>query len=160
MLLARTQLRKGNCVSVLELLNRSSAPVKLMTSLVIFSQDATQTNTDLQDAFKQDLSRKWWRNPKLKLSILHEKCSVLTLEYFQNINIRSLLSRTAEHIFTQMDAVLKRSVTNIELNNARRCFPLSSHRYCFVQGGAADHSRNHNVASVPSSMTTKKTLLH
>lgn len=46
-----------------------------MTSLVIFSQDATQTYTDLEDAFKQDLSCKWWRNPKLNLFILHEKCS-------------------------------------------------------------------------------------
>lgn len=43
-----------------------------MASLVIFSQDATQTYTNLEG----DVYRKWWKNPKLQLFTLHTKCSI------------------------------------------------------------------------------------
>lgn len=77
-----------------------------MTFLVIFSQDATQTYTAQEDAFKHDSSHKWCLKSKRTLFIPPDKVGVLTLERFQSINISSLWWKAAEQISKQMDAVL------------------------------------------------------
>lgn len=53
-----------------------------MTFLVIFSQDATQTYTAQEDAFKHDSFHKWRLISKRMLFILQDKVGVLTLERF------------------------------------------------------------------------------
>lgn len=77
-----------------------------MTFLVIFSQDATQTYTAQEDAFKHDPSQKRSWKSKPTLFILQDKVGVLTLERSQSINISWLRWKAAEQISKQMDAVL------------------------------------------------------